>query len=164
VQAPSRLKRWFFAAWKRAPHRLRAVAVRVAVPRSAAGAGLLLFDREERVLLVRHPYQRDSAWSFPGGWARRGEELRATAHREAREELGVAVVVGAPLATGRNPFGAISVLFEARLADPDAELVLDDEISEARFFALDGLPPMFGHARRLLDDALEVRKGRRGGE
>ncbi|MFD0775200.1 NUDIX domain-containing protein [Streptomonospora algeriensis] len=44
----------------------------------------LLF-RGERPVLVRH---RRRAWEFPGGHAEPGEDIEATARREAREEAG----------------------------------------------------------------------------
>lgn len=154
-------RRFFYAAWRRLPHRLRAVAVRICVPRAAAGAAVLLLDDEGRVLLVRHSYERASAWSLPGGWAKRGEELRHTAARELFEELGINADVGRPLATGRGIFGDVSVVFEARwpAATPFEAARLDPEIAEARFFPLDSLPPLFGQARRMVEEALAVRSG-----
>ena len=91
---------------------------------------------------------------LPGGWARRREDLRQTAVREAREELGIVIVAGAPLATSRGPFGDVAVVFEAGLAEPGTPLVLDAEIAEARFFPVEALPPLFGHARRMVTQAL----------
>lgn len=147
----------FYTAWRHTPHRMRAMAVWLAVPRVPAGAAVLLFDEAGCLLLVRHTYQRGRAWSLPGGWAKRGESLRLTAAREAFEELGARVEVGVPLATSRGLFGDVSVVFEAMFAAPAAALILDAEIAEARFFPLDALPPLFGHARRLVDEALAHR-------
>ncbi len=56
-------------------------------------AGLLMIDRQRRVLLV-HPggpffKRRDAGvWSIPKGLGEPGEELEATARREFKEELG----------------------------------------------------------------------------
>jgi ADP-ribose pyrophosphatase YjhB (NUDIX family) len=147
----------FYRAWRHTPHAVRAVAVWLAIPRAPSGAALLLFDDAGRLLLVRHSYQRERAWSLPGGWAKRDEDLRRTAEREGAEELGVDLCVGVPLATSRGRFGDVSVAFEASLASSRAELKLDAEIAEARFFALDELPPLFGHARRLVEEALTHR-------
>jgi ADP-ribose pyrophosphatase YjhB (NUDIX family) len=155
-------RRFFYAAWRRLPHRLRAVVVHICVPRAAAGAAVLLLDDEGRVLLVRHSYERASAWSLPGGWAKRGEELRHTAARELREELGINADIGRPLATGRGIFGDVSVVFEANwpAGTPLEAASFDPEIADARFFPVDSLPPLFGHARRMVDEALAVRSGR----
>jgi ADP-ribose pyrophosphatase YjhB (NUDIX family) len=161
MQVPVLARRLFYRGWKRLPQRGRALAVRLIIPRSPLGAAVLLRDGEGRVLLVRPSYYRRSRWTLPGGWAKRGEEPAETARREAREEVGADVVVRRPLAAGRGVFGEVTVVFEADWAGGQQELVLDAEIAEAAFFAPDALPPLFGPARRLIDDAL--RFGERGG-
>lgn len=153
---PPPLRRLSYAAWKRLPKRGRALAVRLAVPRAPLGAGILLFDGEGRLLLVRPSYYRRAAWTVPGGWANRGEDLRATAMREAREELGVLVDAGAPLASGRGPFGEVTVIFEGRWRGEPAVRLLDAELAEARFFDITALPPMLPPARDLIAEALAV--------
>ena len=156
MDIPAPLRRIVYAIWKRTPKRLRRLAVRVAVPRAPLGAGVLLFDGDGRLLLVRPSYYRRPMWTLPGGWANRGEELRATAVREAREELGADIEAGAPLATGRGPFGEVTVVFEGRWRSVPAVQRLDAEISEARYFECDALPPMLPPARDLIEDAIAV--------
>jgi ADP-ribose pyrophosphatase YjhB (NUDIX family) len=150
----------FYWAWRRTPRRLRRVAVWAAIPRSPVGAAVVLFDRDGRLLLVRPAYERGNAWTLPGGWAKRGEDLDAAARREAREELGIDVVVRRPAATARGPFREVSVAFEAEWRGEPALGPLDAEIAEARFFPVDALPPLSGPARRLVYDALAAREPR----
>lgn len=138
------------------PQRLRRWAVRLVIPRAPLGAAVLIRDPESRVLLVRPTYYRRETWTLPGGWARRGEELAAAAAREAREELGLEVAVGRPLATARGPFGEVTVVFSAACDELPGQLVLDAEIAEARFFAPGSLPPLFGPARWLVGEAIRV--------
>ncbi|MFC4031476.1 NUDIX domain-containing protein [Streptomyces polygonati] len=50
-------------------------------------AGVLLFDEEDRVLLVDPTYK--PGWEFPGGIVERGESPARAGHREVAEELGI---------------------------------------------------------------------------
>lgn len=156
MDIPSPLRRSVYATWKRTPKRLRRLAIRLIIPRAPLGAGVLLFDGEGRLLLVRPSYYRRPMWTLPGGWANRGEELRDTAIREAREELGAEVEAGSPLATGRGPFGEVTVVFEGRWRGEPGVRQLDAEIAEARFFDCDALPAMLPPARDLIEEALAV--------
>ena len=58
----------------------------------ALGAAVVIVNAEGRVLLVHHTYGRRN-WEIPGGVTEPGESVIETALREAREELGVAVVI-----------------------------------------------------------------------
>ncbi|MBT0768408.1 NUDIX hydrolase [Kineosporia sp. J2-2] len=56
------------------------------------GAGVLLTDPEQRVLLVEPVYQ--DTWLLPGGIVEAGESPRAGAFREVHEELGLRMEPG----------------------------------------------------------------------
>jgi ADP-ribose pyrophosphatase YjhB (NUDIX family) len=159
VQLPANLRRPLYAAWRVAPFPVRWLAIRVTVARLPIGAGLLLFDGEGRLLLVRPSYVRESVWTVPGGWVKRGEEPRDAAVREAREELGVRVTCGPAVAAGRGMYGEVTVVYEAHW-DGSQPLALDAELSDARFFAPGDLPPLSGQARALIEAALVSRPGR----
>jgi ADP-ribose pyrophosphatase YjhB (NUDIX family) len=153
------LRRAFYRTWRHSPQRLRRLAVRLAIPRSPLGAAALISGADGSVLLVRPSYHRRETWTLPGGWAGRGEDLAAAARREAREELGLDVEIGDPLATARGIYGEVTVVFEGRVQG-EAKLTLDAEIADARWFAPDALPPLFGPARRLVETAIRVRDRR----
>jgi ADP-ribose pyrophosphatase YjhB (NUDIX family) len=125
----------------------------VLTPRVPLGAGALIRDAEGRVLLIRQTYQRPPLWLPPGGWVDRRETPRQAACREVREELGVHIAVGQPLATRGGGYGELTILFDCRRLD-DAPLQLSDEIAQARFFSPDALPPMADGARECLTEAL----------
>jgi 8-oxo-dGTP pyrophosphatase MutT (NUDIX family) len=59
-----------------------------------ARAAVVLRDDESRVALIRHVREGHTYFDFPGGDIRSGEQPADAAVREAREELGVQVVLG----------------------------------------------------------------------
>lgn len=98
-------------------------------------SGVLLFDEQDRVLLVDPTYK--PGWEFPGGVVERGESPAQAALREVSEELGIELaVVPRLLVVDWEPpsppgFGGMRLLFDggripaadaARLLLPGAEL------------------------------------------
>lgn len=121
--------------------------------RYPVGAGALIRDAEGRVLLTLQTYQRPPLWLPPGGWVDRGESPQQAACREIREELGVSIAVGRPLAIRGGGYGELTILFDCRLLT-DAPLHPSHEIARAEFFQPDALPPMYDVARDCLLEAL----------
>nr|WP_240929566.1 NUDIX hydrolase [Streptomyces coryli] len=84
-------------------------------------AGVLLFDEEERVLLVDPTYK--PGWEFPGGVVERGESPARAGVREVAEELGIEldglprllVVDWEPPVPPRH--GGLRLLFDGGLLD-----------------------------------------------
>ncbi len=62
------------------------------LPRRRAGAGALIINAAERILIVEPTYK--STWEFPGGVVEAGEDPRTTCRRECQEELGLDVAIG----------------------------------------------------------------------
>lgn len=109
--------------------------------RPRAAAGVLFFDVEGRILLVKPTYKE--GWDIPGGYVNAGETPRQAAIREVKEELGLDVKLGDPLVIdwAPHPTDGDKVLFifdGGELAPTDAgRIQLDeDELSEHQFFDL----------------------------
>ncbi|NUK51932.1 NUDIX domain-containing protein [Streptomyces lunaelactis] len=92
-------------------------------------AGVLLFDEEDRVLLVDPTYK--PGWEFPGGVVERGEAPARAGMREVAEELGLELAeVPRLLVVDWEPprppgFGGLRLLFDGgRLPGAEAERVL----------------------------------------
>ena len=57
------------------------------LPRKYTAAGVLLLNKENKILLVSPTYK--DRWEIPGGLIEENESLKAAAEREIKEELGL---------------------------------------------------------------------------
>lgn len=98
--------------------------------------GVLVRDRAGRLLVVRRRNPpAEGRWSIPGGRVEDGESLAEAARREAREETGLDVEVGA-------------VVGRVELAGPDGQVYA---VTDFAATVAGGLEPVAG------DDATDVR-------
>lgn len=106
--------------------------------------------REGQVLLVRQTYM--DGWFLPGGRIEKGETLEQAARREAREEVQAEIKTLSLLGVYSN-FKEWKSDHNILFLSEDFTLGggHDDEIAEARFFALDALPAGLwpGHRKRI---------------
>jgi ADP-ribose pyrophosphatase YjhB (NUDIX family) len=102
--------------------------------------GTIITDEQNRVVLVKRAIEPGyGKWVFPGGYVDRGEEVRAAAVREAREETGLEVrldrLINVYSYAGRVP---VIVVYSATVMS--GCLGCDDEGLEARFFEPETIP------------------------
>ena len=74
------------------------------VASARAAAGVLFFDANGRVLLVRPAYR--PGWDIPGGYLHPGETPSEAAAREVSEELGIKPPIGRLLVADWAPLSA----------------------------------------------------------
>lgn len=136
-------------------------------PRPAVTTDCVIFgldkDGSRRVLLVQRggePFK--GMWAFPGGFLNMDETLEECARRELKEETGFETPIRFEelksfSAIDRDPRGrTITVAFLAEV--PMAEVKGGDDAADARWFALDEVPPLaFDH-----DEVLQVALQRLG--
>lgn len=102
--------------------------------------------QEGRVLLgLRIMEPQRGKWCLPGGFMDYGEQVRAAAAREAKEETGLEVEVGAllTLTDWDDPLSGkkgIALSFEAMVIG--GVLHADDDVSELGWYTFDDLPDM----------------------
>lgn len=110
------------------------------------GAAVVVRDDAGRILLVRRApgATRAGLWSVPAGFVNYGEEVRAAAARELREETGIIAEVGKPVFVASNFHDpaklTVGVWFEGTVVGGTLEA--GDDADDARFFSLDDLPPL----------------------
>lgn len=123
--------------------------------------GTIIGTPDGQLVLVRRAIDPGyGLWVFPGGYVDRGEEIRAAAIREAREEAGLDIRLDSLLDIYSYPGRPlIIIVYEATMIGGD--LCTDEECLEAALFAPDRIPwdeLAFPSTR----DALRAYLGRRG--
>lgn len=107
-------------------------------PKLAVGTIIRMPDG--RIVLARRAIEPGfGQWVFPGGYVDRGEEVRAAALREAREEAGIEVRLDGLVGIYSYP-GTTAVIIVYLATWTSGELAIDDESSEIRTFRADELP------------------------
>jgi 8-oxo-dGTP diphosphatase len=109
------------------------------------GAACVIRDAAGRVLLVQRGAGHWGAglWCFPCGFVEWGEDVRATAAREALEEAGVEVRIGEPVQVASNfhepAKPTVGIWFAATLISADPPVAGDDAVAVGWFEP--GAPP-----------------------
>ena len=116
------------------------------LPRKSVSAGVLIRDRQGRVLLVEPSYK--AGWEIPGGVVEDGEAPWTTAVRELHEETGLVRPRGALLVVDYVPGDndslpeRLAFIFDGGMITEDdvEQLVLSAEIASAELVSPDLLP------------------------
>jgi 8-oxo-dGTP diphosphatase len=108
------------------------------------GVGVVVHDEHGRLLLVRRGVEPGKGrWALPAGFVDADEDPRVAAAREAREETGLEVEVGAVVDVYPTPGRGGASFFLAFAAEVvGGVLAAADDAVEAAFFGPDELPPL----------------------
>lgn len=114
----------------------------------------LLIENQGRLLLGRRGERSQAAgqWSFPAGFVERGEVVEAAARREAREETGLDVRVGALIGLYSEPGAPVVLAVYAATIAGGVMAAADDLVELAYFAPTDLPPPAFTHDARIVAD------------
>jgi len=122
------------------------------------GAAAVVHDERSRVLLVK---RADGRWCVPCGFCDWGEDVRAAAARECREESGIEVEIGDVLQVASNFHDpekpTVGVWFAARAVG--GRLQAGDDATDAGWFGLDDLPELAFPTDVMLFEALRQSGG-----
>lgn len=110
---------------------------------------------EEECILLAHRRAIDW-WNLPGGALDPGETVDEALRREVREETGLEVEVGQLVGVYSKPLKQEIVLsLRCRVSGGTPGNIVDDDIDESRYFALDALPArILPKHRERINDAL----------
>lgn len=114
----------------------------------------LIFDGG-RILLAHR--RAIDWWNLPGGAVDPGETVDEALRREVREETGLQVEVGQLVGVYSKPLKQEVVLsFRCQVSGGTPDNILDDDIDESRYFALNDLPArtLPKHRERISDALL----------
>jgi 8-oxo-dGTP diphosphatase len=104
--------------------------------------GVVAHDAAGRLLLVRRGVSpAEGKWALPAGFVSADEDPREAARREAYEETGLEVTVGAVIDCYAGEPGSGVTFFLAFAAQiVGGELLAGDDASDVGYFARDDLP------------------------
>lgn len=126
------------------PRRVRIAIVHLLSPGYSVGAMCMVERGDGAILLVQHSYRKE--WGFPGGLAKRGEEIRHAAVRETLEEVNLPIeLVGEPAVVVAPESKRVDVVFRAR---PAGDAAIDQlrpsspEIVVCKWFPQTALPEL----------------------
>jgi 8-oxo-dGTP diphosphatase len=154
---PRRVRGYAYQTFYRMPGCVRRRIVRLVVPKYLVGAVAVVTDSEAaapgRLLLLRQPPGR--AWGLPAGLLKKREPPAVGAARELFEESGVEIDPGDLIPAVPNAIvharGWVDTVYFGSVPGSATRLVVDGgEVLEARWWPLDGLPPLTPNTGLLL--------------
>lgn len=120
------------------------------------GAAAVIFNKEGKVLLVKHSYGKNN-WDLPGGKAEANESAEGTATREVVEETGLHVKVGRLTGIYYDPTYDMHHFVFIAAADNEEPIPSSPEILECGYFAVDDLPrPISDFTARRIHEAIDI--------
>ncbi len=113
--------------------------MRLTHTRFTVTAGVIIFNDQKQVLLLKHRFRAGSGWGLPGGFLEWGEQPIDAMRRELREEIGLEVEdVEVFAARSFKKPKQVEVLFRARANANVKPLTM--EVERAEWFGIDSLP------------------------
>lgn len=133
--------------WRVLPLRLQVILSRIIRPLFQVFAAGVIFNQDNKILLVKSTYQRFHPWGLPGGSLDYGESPEDAVKREVWEETGLNIEIERFLFVKTWSPDRVGLYYLCEITG--GELHPTDEVSEAGYFSLDDLPDV-----RPLDIAL----------
>ncbi len=148
------MKRFLLWLWREmpVPFALRYIFLWLFNPKFLVGVDALIVKDDNEVLLFKHSYRKGIPWGLPSGWLKKGEDPIRAIQREIFEESGFRVRILRPLLVEKSKkFSRIDVVYLGELKGEDA-FVPSEEVCDARFFPIEGLPMIIINQERIIKD------------
>lgn len=124
--------------WRLLPGWMQVVLSRIIRPKFQVFAAAVIFDKDNRILLVKSTYQRFHPWGLPGGSLNYGEPPEEAVIREVREETSLKVEVEELFFVKTWIPDRVGLYYLCNIVD--GEFQSSDEVSEYGYFSSDALP------------------------
>jgi 8-oxo-dGTP diphosphatase len=148
------MKRYLLQVWRILPFWLQQVLSRVIRPLFQVFAAAVIFDEQNRILLVKLTYQRFHPWGVPGGGVEYGETSEDAVIREVWEETGLTVEVERFLLNKTFASDKFAMYYLCRIVD--GVFQPSDEVSEYGYFTPESLPDVRPRDYALISEIYEV--------
>lgn len=130
--------KYLLRIWRVLPLRIQIILSRIIRPLFQVFAAGVIFDQENKILLVKSTYQRIHPWGLPGGSLDYGENPEDAVKREVWEETGLIVEIKRFLLVKTWSPDRVGLYYLCEVTG--GEIHPTDEVSEAGYFSLDDLP------------------------
>ena len=143
------MRRLAYRALGRLPFRVKLLVNRAVNSTFLGGMLGVVHNSAGEVLVLRHTYRPSVPYGFPSGWLKRGESLPNALRREIAEETGfdVEFIRVLSVESCERPT-RLDVWLE--YAFRGGKFRASAEVSEARFYPVDALPPLLPAQREFL--------------
>ena len=130
--------KYLLKIWRVLPLRIQIVLSRIIRPLFQVFAAGVIFNQDNKILLVKSTYQRFHPWGLPGGSLDYGESPEDAVKREVWEETGLIVEIKRFLLVKTWSPDRVGMYYLCEITG--GEIHPTDEVSEADYFSLDDLP------------------------
>lgn len=130
--------KYLLKIWRIFPAWLQITLSRVIRPLFQVFIAGVIFDHENKILLVKSTYQRFHPWGLPGGSLEYGESPEEAVKREVWEETGLIVEIKRFLLVKTWSPDRVGMYYLCETIG--GEIHPTDEVSEVGYFSLDDLP------------------------
>ena len=124
--------------WRLLPGWTQGVLSRIIRPKFQVFSAAVIFDKDNRIMLVKSTYQRFHPWGLPGGSLNYGEPPEDAVVREVWEETSLKVGIEELLFVKTWIPDRVGMYYLCNIVD--GEFQPSDEVSEHGYFPLDALP------------------------
>jgi ADP-ribose pyrophosphatase YjhB (NUDIX family) len=130
--------KYLLKIWRLLPLRIQIILSRIIRPLFQVFAAGVIFNQDNKILLVKSTYQRFHPWGLPGGSLDYGESPEDAVKREVWEETGLIVEIKRFLLVKTWSPDRVGMYYLCEITG--GEIHPTDEVSEADYFSLDDLP------------------------
>ena len=130
--------KYLLKIWRVLPLKIQIILSRIIRPLFQVFAAGVIFDQDNKILLVKITYQRFHPWGLPGGSLNYGESPENAVKREVWEETGLDVEIKRLLLVKTWSPDRVGLYYLCEITG--GEVRPTDEVSEAGYFSLDDLP------------------------